>query len=126
MRNNISLDLQLYSVKATDQSCQVAGSEQAPSVEGEEDEGHGGQDEVVEGNVHRCLTAPVRRWYQTRDTQRGSTLDLTMKQKDNGSETRLWRSCSQLEPIREERKQSAFSTGTFWSVLSSAVTQSLI
>lgn len=44
----------------TDHSGEVAGRQQASSVEGEENNGHGGQDEVVEGDVHRSLAAPVR------------------------------------------------------------------
>lgn len=45
-------------------------------MEGEKDDGHTGEDEVVKGDVHRCLAAPVRRRYQTRDTQCRATLDL--------------------------------------------------
>lgn len=39
---------------------EVAGVEKVSGVEGEKDDGHEGQDEVIEGDVHRCLTAPVR------------------------------------------------------------------
>lgn len=38
---------------------EVAGGEQVSSVEGEEDNSHAGQDEVVEGDVHCCLATPV-------------------------------------------------------------------
>lgn len=48
-------------------------------MEAEEDDVHAGQDEVVEGDVHGCLTAPVSRRYETRDPQRGATLDLRRK-----------------------------------------------
>ena len=43
----------------TDHSGEVAGGEQVPGVEGEEDDVHGGQDDVVEGDVHCCLATPV-------------------------------------------------------------------
>lgn len=60
----------------TNHSCKVTGGEQISGVEGEEDDGHAGEDEVVEGDVHSCLSAPVRRRHQARDPQRGATLDL--------------------------------------------------
>lgn len=63
----------------TDHSGEVAGGEQVPRVEGEEDDGHAAEDEVVEGDVHGRLTAPVGRRHQTGDTQRGATLDLREK-----------------------------------------------
>lgn len=66
----------------TDQSAEVAGGEQVPrvphvpSVQQEQGDTHAGQDEVVEGDVHRCLAAPVGRGQQTGDPQGGATLDL--------------------------------------------------
>lgn len=45
-------------------------------MQGEEDEGHTGQEEVVEGDVHGRLAAPVGGRDQTRDPQGGATLDL--------------------------------------------------
>lgn len=48
-----------YNLDRTDHSGEVAGREQVFSVEGEEDDGHAGEDEVVEGDVHSCLPAPV-------------------------------------------------------------------
>lgn len=63
-------------IHTTDHRGEVAGGEQASGVEGEEDDGHAGQDEVVEGDVHRRLAAPVGRRKQTRDTKGGATLDL--------------------------------------------------
>lgn len=44
---------------STDHSSEVAGGEQVSSVQREEDDGHPGEDEVVEGDVHSCLAAPV-------------------------------------------------------------------
>lgn len=64
---------------STDHSGEVAGGEHVFRVEAEEDDVHAGQDEVVEGDVHGCLTAPVSRRYETRDPQRGATLDLRRK-----------------------------------------------
>lgn len=63
----------------TNYSGEVAGGEQVSSVEGEEDNGHGGQDEVVEGDVYCSLATPVGWRYQSRDTQRWATLDLWKK-----------------------------------------------
>lgn len=67
----------------TNHSCQVAGHEQVLSVQGEEDDGHTGQDEVVEGDVHGCQATPVGGWDQTRDPQGGAALDLK-KEDDTG------------------------------------------
>lgn len=44
---------------STDHSGEVAACQQVSRVEAEEDEVHRGQDEVVEGDVHRRLAAPV-------------------------------------------------------------------
>lgn len=43
----------------TDHGGEVAGPQQVSRVEGEEDDVHGGQDDVVEGDVHGRLAAPV-------------------------------------------------------------------
>ncbi len=44
---------------STDHSGEVARGEQVSSVEGEEDDGHAGEDEVVKGDVHSRLATPV-------------------------------------------------------------------
>lgn len=44
---------------STDHGGEVAGGEQVAGVEGEEDDGHAGEDEVVEGDVHGGLATPV-------------------------------------------------------------------
>lgn len=66
---------------STDHSGEVAGGEQVSSVEGEKDDGHAGEDDVVERDIHSCLAAPVGWWYQTRDTQCRSTLNLRREKK---------------------------------------------
>lgn len=69
---------------------EVAGVEQVSGVEGEKDDGHEGQDEVIEGDVHRCLTAPVRWRYETRDAQSWATLYLQRGQNPQ-NKTQKWR-----------------------------------
>lgn len=69
---------------------EVAGVEQVSGVEGEKDDGHEGQDEVIERDVHRCLTAPVRWRYETRDAQSWATLYLQRGQNPQ-NKTQKWR-----------------------------------
>ncbi len=82
---------------STDHSREVAGGEQVSSVEGEEDDGHAGEDEVVEGNVHSCLAAPVGWWHQTRDSQSRATLDL--KRKKRGIKVKIQRGARDVSCI---------------------------
>lgn len=63
-------------VEGTYHGVEIDGGEQVAGVEGEEDDGHTGHDEVVEGHVHGRLAAPVRRREQAGYAQRRAALQL--------------------------------------------------
>lgn len=83
-------------------------------MQGEEDDGHTGQDEVVEGDVHGCQATPVGGWDQSRDPQGRAALDLK-KEADTGVSQGYISSEHQREP-HEANPLLFTSLSRVWSI----------
>lgn len=109
--------------RTTDHGGEVAGGQHVFGVQREEDDRHGGQDEIAEGDVHRRLATPVRRRDQAGDPQGRPALDLGRRTSQrrrghisiissNASVSSVWSS----NATRAEKTRVSTSLSCVWSI----------